>query len=60
MQFDKDLNSDHKDLFLSVRKTILSFDGIEEIKKNKITTYSYTGSALCHLRTMPHGVDVGF
>ena len=60
MQFEKDLKSSQKNLFLAVRKTILSFDGIDEVKKDKITTYSYGGSALCHLRTMPDGVDVGF
>lgn len=60
MQFDKDVESLNKDLFLSVRDTLLNYEGIDEVKKDKITTYSYGGSALCHLRTMPHGVDIGF
>lgn len=60
MQFDLDLKSPNKDLFLSVRKLILSFSGVEEVKKDKITTYSFAGAALCHLRTMPHGIDIGF
>lgn len=60
LQFDKDLESAHKGLFLSVRSTVLDFSGVDEVKKDKITTYSYGGSALCHLRTMPHGVDIGF
>ncbi|KMT66642.1 DUF1801 domain-containing protein [Catenovulum maritimum] len=60
MQFEKDLTSPYKDLFIYVRDYLLSFDGVTEIKKDKITTYSFSGSALCHLRTMPHGVDIGF
>ena len=33
---------------------------VEEIQKEKITTYSFNGSSLCHMRTMPHGIDIGF
>jgi len=60
MQYDKDLESPHKDLFLAVRDVLLAITGVEEIRKEKITTYSFNGSSLCHMRTMPHGVDVGF
>lgn len=60
MQFELDIQSQYKELFLSVREAILNIKGVSEVKKDKITTYSYGGSALCHLRTMPHGVDVGF
>ncbi len=60
MQFDTDISSPHKALFLSIRKLALSFDGVEETKKERITTYSYNGSGLCHIRTMPNGVDIGF
>lgn len=60
MQFDKDMDSPHKELFLSVRKLALSFKHVEEAKKDRITTYSHNGSGLCHIRTMPHGVDIGF
>lgn len=60
MQYDKDLKSAHKELFISVRNLLLSIDGVEETKKEGITTYSYNGSGLCHMRTMPHGVDIGF
>jgi len=60
MQYDKDLESPHKALFLAVRKMLLGIEGVEETKKEKITTYSYNGSGLCHMRTMPHGIDVGF
>jgi hypothetical protein len=60
MQFEKDIESKHKNLFLSVRTILLSNTGIIETKKDKITTYSYNNSGLCHLRTMPHGIDIGF
>ena len=60
MQYDKDMQSIHKELFVSVRKLLLSIDGVKEEKKEKITTYSYNGSGLCHMRTMPHGIDIGF
>jgi len=60
MQFQLDLLSTHKELFLSARNILLSYDGVQEVKKDKITTYSFGGSALCHLRTMQHGIDIGF
>mgnify|MGYP005988413057 FL=1 len=60
MQFDKDLLSEHKDLFLNVRSLFLSQNGITETKKERITTYSYNKKGVCHLRTMPYGVDIGF
>lgn len=60
MQYEKDLASPYKELFLAVREILLAIDGIEETKKEKITTYSYRGSGLCHMRTMPNGIDVGF
>jgi len=60
MQFDKDMQSPFKALFLSTRKLILTYNKVTETKKDKITTYTYNGAGLCHIRTMPHGVDVGF
>jgi len=60
MQFDKDLASPHRTLFLEVRAYLLSLEGMQEIKKNRITTYVHTTGNICHLRTMPHGVDLGF
>lgn len=60
MQFDSDMKSLHHKLFLSVREMLLKLDGVEETQKEKITTYTYNGSGLCHIRTMPDGVDVGF
>jgi hypothetical protein len=60
MQFDKDIQSEHKDLFLKVRNLLLSKEGIIETKKDRITTYSIHKKGLCHVRTMPYGVDIGF
>lgn len=60
LQFDKDLQSDFKPLFLRIRDFLLSFEGVEETKKPRITTYATASGGICHLRTMPHGVDIGF
>ncbi|MBT3531232.1 MAG: DUF1801 domain-containing protein [Gammaproteobacteria bacterium] len=60
MQFDRDLASPKSDLFCEVRDILLAFSEVSETKKEKITTYSYNGSGLCHMRTMPYGVDIGF
>ena len=60
MQFDKDLQSEHKALFLEARALLLSFEGIIETKKERITTYSNNKGGICHMRTMPYGIDFGF
>ena len=60
MQYDKDLQSEHKELFLQARAVLLSFDGMVETKKERITTYSHGKGGICHMRTMPYGVDFGF
>ena len=60
MQYDKDLQSTHKDLFIQARAFLLSFDGIIETKKERITTYSNEKGGICHMRTMPYGIDFGF
>ena len=60
MQFDKDLQSAFKDLFLEARQILLSYEGIVETKKERITTYSNKKGGICHMRTMPYGVDFGF
>lgn len=59
MQFEKDMNSEHKKLFLMVRDELLKRD-MTETKKERITTYSWNGGGVCHMRTMTHGIDVGF
>ncbi|NQZ30790.1 MAG: DUF1801 domain-containing protein [Oceanospirillaceae bacterium] len=60
MQFDKDLKSEYKQLFLQVRSLLLEDNNVSESKKARITTYHYAGSGLCHVRTMANGVDIGF
>ena len=60
MQYNKDLTSQHKELFLKAREFLLSFDGIIETKKARITTYSNNKGCICHMRTMPYGIDFGF
>ena len=60
MQFEKDLTSEYKDLFLQARDFLLSFEGIVETKKDRITTYSNSKGGICHMRTMPYGIDFGF
>lgn len=60
MQFDKDLQSSFKELFLQARELLLSYDGMHETKKERITSYSDSKGGICHMRTMPYGVDFGF
>ena len=60
MQYDKDLKSEYKKLFLKAREFLLSFEGITETKKDRITTYANKNGGICHLRTMPYGIDFGF
>ena len=60
MQYDKDIASEFKDLFLRAREILLSYDGIVETKKERITSYSDKNGGICHMRTMPYGIDFGF
>lgn len=60
MQYDIDIQSVYKNLFLDVRKLLLSNTEITETKKERITTYSNKNSGICHLRTTSKGVDIGF
>lgn len=59
-QFDKDLTSVHAALFLEARQFLLASGGINETQKVRITTYGNEGGGICHLRSMPHGIDIGF
>ena len=60
MQYDIDIQSVYKNLFLDVRNLLLSNPSIVETKKEKITTYSDKNGGICHLRTTTKGVDIGF
>ena len=59
MQFDIDVSSKYKELFLNARELLLTF-GLVETKKDRITTYSDKNGGICHMRTMPYGIDIGF
>ncbi|QDG76454.1 DUF1801 domain-containing protein [Labrenzia sp. PHM005] len=59
-QFERDMASDHRDLFLQVRDLLLTRYGFQETQKPRITTYANAKGGICHLRTMPHGIDIGF
>ncbi len=59
MQFDTDMKSEHKELFLAAQKLSFTFEGIKETKKERITTYSNENGGICHMRTMNHGIDIG-
>lgn len=60
MQFDVDMKSEHKMLFSSARKILLEDYDLKETKKDRITTYSDSMGGVCHMRTMKHGIDIGF
>ncbi len=60
MQYDIDIQSVYKNLFLDVKNLLLSIPYITETKKERITTYSDKYGGICHLRTTSKGVDIGF
>ena len=60
MQYNIDVQSIYKNLFLDVRNLLLSNPSITETKKERITTYSDKNGGICHLRTTSKGVDIGF
>ena len=60
MQYEKDMESEFRDLFLATRQFLLSFEGIEETKKARITTYGDKNGGICHMRTTKKGGDIGF
>ena len=60
MQFDIDMKSEYKMLFSSARKILLEDYGLKETRKDRITTYTDDIGGICHMRTMKHGIDIGF
>ncbi len=60
MQFNIDMKSEHSALFLSTQKLLLENHKLMEVKKTRITTYSDKNSGIWHMRTMKHGIDIGF
>ena len=60
MQYEVDMISDHKELFLNARNMLIEEYGFIETRKPRITTYSDQNGGICHMRTMPQGIDFGF
>ncbi|MEM9622086.1 MAG: DUF1801 domain-containing protein [Pseudomonadota bacterium] len=61
LQFDKDQASSHAALFDAVRQVVLaSSHDMVELRKPRITTFQTPRGGVCHVRTRPYGVDVGF
>lgn len=60
MQFERDRQSEHWPLFEAVREILLAMEDVVETKKPRITTYGNKYGRICHMRTMPHGIDLGF
>jgi len=60
MQYDSDIRSDHKELFLHLRSVILSFDAIREKKNAKQTSYYDEHAAVCFLRVREERVRLSF
>lgn len=62
MQFDKDLNSPHAELFLEVRRLVLEAIGAEarEQLKDNITSYFSPLGGVCYLKTRGDGVRIGW
>lgn len=60
MQYEKDMASEFQSLFLATREFLLSFEDIEETKKERITTYGDKNGGICHMRTTKTGLDIGF
>ncbi len=60
MQFEIEMRSKHKALFLEIRDVLLSFDGVKEVINTRSVCYHTSRGGLCHLKTTAEGVDVGF
>lgn len=60
LQFEKDLASQHRELFEQARNFLVIEHEFMEKRKPRITTYSNAHGGICHMRTMPHGIDFGF
>jgi hypothetical protein len=54
------MQSEHRELFKSVQQLLLEGYGLQETKKDRITTYGNENGGICHMRTMKNGIDVGF
>lgn len=62
MQFDKDLNSKHAELFLEIRDLIKKCIGKETKEKysENITTFLSKEGGFCYIKTYEYGVHLGW
>ena len=59
VQFDRDRISAQADLFFSVRKLLLEYEEIWEVKKQNITSYFCKEGGICYLRVKDDVLIVG-
>lgn len=59
-QFEKDLLSNNKDLFLETRELILSYPQMMELQKSIITTFANDNGPICNMRTMNKTLEITF
>ena len=60
MQYHGFFHREHEALFVEVRTFLLGFDGVTENLNTRSLSYADKYGGLCHLRTIPAGVEVGF
>ena len=60
MQYDLDIRSEQAELFLHIRNIVLSFEGINELKNPKQTSYRDSLSTVCMLRVRKGTVRLSF
>jgi len=60
MQYDRDMKSVHADVFMRIRKVLLSFPQIEEIKNAKQTSYRDEYGVVVMMRGREKGLVVSF
>ncbi|NQZ84413.1 MAG: DUF1801 domain-containing protein [Nanoarchaeales archaeon] len=59
-QFEKDLESSSKNLFLDIREVLLSYPQMLELQKSIITTFADDNGPICNMRTMKQTVEITF
>lgn len=59
-QFQNDLESNQKNLFLQIREVLLSYKQMMELQKSIITTYANDNGPICNMRTMGKQVEITF
>ncbi|MDB2384219.1 DUF1801 domain-containing protein [bacterium] len=60
LQFEKDIASPYSAMLAQARNMLICDYKLTETRKPRITTYSDEHGGICHMRTMPDGLDIGF